>query len=261
MAVFSEADRNALHLQFADEVVRIGPAPASESYLAVDRIVDACVKTGASAVHPGYGFLAENAAFCERLEAQGITFIGPKARSIRTMGDKIAAKALAQAAGINVLPGSDVVPEDEATACRLAAEIGYPVMLKPAAGGGGKGMRIAGGDAELREAFGPCRNQARSSFGDERVFVEKFIEDPRHIEFQVLGDAFGHAVHLWERDCSIQRRHQKVIEEAPSPRLPRGDTRGHGSSSRRAGEGSPLRVGRDGRVPPRQRMGPSTFSR
>jgi propionyl-CoA carboxylase alpha chain len=219
VAVFSEADRNALHLQFADEVVGIGPAASRESYLAVDRIVEACLKTGASAVHPGYGFLAENADFCERLEGAGITFIGPRAESIRTMGDKIAAKAVAHRAGVSVIPGSDLVPEDEAAACRLAAEIGYPVMLKAAGGGGGKGMRTARDESQLREAFGPCRNEARSSFGDDRVFVEKFVEDPRHIEFQVLGDAFGNVVHLWERDCSIQRRHQKVIEEAPSPRL------------------------------------------
>jgi propionyl-CoA carboxylase alpha chain len=219
VAVFSEADRNALHLQLADEVVGIGPAQSRESYLAIDRIVDACLKTGADAVHPGYGFLAENAELGERLEREGITFIGPRADSIRTMGDKIAAKRLAQETGVNVIPGSDVVPESEDEACGLAAALGYPVMLKAAAGGGGKGMRVARDDAQLRAAFAACRNEARSSFGDERVFVEKFIEDPRHIEFQVLGDAFGHVVHLWERDCSIQRRHQKVIEEAPSPRL------------------------------------------
>jgi propionyl-CoA carboxylase alpha chain len=219
VAVFSEADRNALHLQFADEVVGIGPAQPLESYLAVDRIVDACLKTGATAVHPGYGFLAENAAFCERLEREGITFIGPKADSIRTMGDKIAAKMLAQGAGLSVVPGSDIVPEDEDAACRIAAEVGYPVMLKAAAGGGGRGMRLARDDAQLREAFGACRNEARGSFGDDRVFLERFVEEPRHIEFQVLGDAFGHVVHLWERDCSIQRRHQKMIEEAPAPRL------------------------------------------
>jgi len=219
VAVFSEADRNALHLQFADEVVGIGPAPSRESYLAMDNIVDACLKTGATAVHPGYGFLAENADFCERLESEGITFIGPKAESIRAMGDKIAAKKLAQEAGVNVIPGSDIVPENEDAACRVAAEVGYPVMLKAAAGGGGKGMRVACDDAQLREGYAACRSEARSSFGDDRVFVEKFIEEPRHIEFQVLGDALGHVVHLWERDCSIQRRHQKVIEEAPSPRL------------------------------------------
>ncbi len=219
VAVFSEADRNALHLQFADEVVGIGPAPPRESYLAIDRIVAACLKTGATAVHPGYGFLAENAGFCERLEREGITFIGPTADSIRTMGDKIAAKRLAAEAGISVIPGSGIVLEDEDAACRSAAELGYPVMLKAAAGGGGKGMRLAEDDAQLREAFSACRNEARSSFGDDRVFVEKFIEEPRHIELQVLGDAFGHVVHLWERDCSIQRRHQKVIEEAPAPRL------------------------------------------
>jgi len=216
VAVFSEADRNALHLQFADEVVGIGPARSGDSYLSIDRIVDACLKTGATAVHPGYGFLAENAELCERLEREGIAFIGPRADSIRAMGDKIAAKALALEAGVGVVPGSDIVLENEDAACRAAAEVGYPVMLKAAAGGGGKGIRVAGDDAQLRAAFAACRNEARSSFGDDRVFVEKFIEDPRHIEFQVLGDAFGDVVHLWERDCSIQRRHQKVIEEAPS---------------------------------------------
>ena len=216
VAVFSEADRNALHLQFADEVVGIGPARSGDSYLSIDRIVDACLKTGATAVHPGYGFLAENAELCERLEREGIAFIGPRADSIRAMGDKIAAKALALEAGVGVVPGSDIVLENEDAACRAAAEVGYPVMLKAAAGGGGKGLRVARDEAQLREAFAACRSEARSSFGDERVFVEKFIEDPRHIEFQVLGDAFGDVVHLWERDCSIQRRHQKVIEEAPS---------------------------------------------
>ena len=219
VAVFSEADRNALHLQFADEVVGIGPARSRDSYLSIDRIVDACLKTGATAVHPGYGFLAENAELCERLEREGITFIGPKADSIRVMGDKIAAKTLALEAGVNVIPGSSIVPESEDAACRVAAKVGYPVMLKAAAGGGGKGMRMAQDDAQLREAFAACRHEAQSSFGDERVFVERFIQEPRHIEFQVLGDAFGQVVHLWERDCSIQRRHQKVIEEAPSPCL------------------------------------------
>ena len=222
VAVFSEADRNALHLQFADEVVGIGPAQPRESYLAVDRIVDACLKTGATAVHPGYGFLAENAEFCERLENEGITFIGPKADSMRAMGDKIAAKSLARRAGLNVIPGSDLLPESEDAACRIAAELGYPVMLKAAAGGGGKGMRVARDDVQLREAYAACRNEAQSSFGDDRVFVEKLVEEPRHVEFQVLGDAFGDVVHLWERDCSIQRRHQKVIEEAPSPCLDQG---------------------------------------
>ena len=221
VAVFSEADRNALHLQFADEVIGIGPAPPRESYLAMDEIVRACLKTGATAVHPGYGFLAENAEFCERLEREGITFIGPKAHSIRMMGDKIAAKMLAREAGVNVIPGSDIVPEDSDAACRIGAELGYPVILKAVAGGGGKGVRVARDDVQLREAFVACRNEAQSSFGDDRVFVEKLIEEPRHIEFQVLGDAFGHVVHLWERDCSIQRRHQKVIEEAPAPFLDR----------------------------------------
>jgi propionyl-CoA carboxylase alpha chain len=231
VAVFSEADRNALHLQFADEVIGIGPAPPRESYLAMDEIVRACLKTGATAVHPGYGFLAENAEFCERLQREGITFIGPKADSIRMMGDKIAAKMLAREAGVNVIPGSDIVPEDSDAACRMGAELGYPVILKAVAGGGGKGVRVARDDVQLREAFVACRNEAQSSFGDDRVFVEKLIEEPRHIEFQVLGDAFGHVVHLWERDCSIQRRHQKVIEEAPAPFLDRHSREAMGAQS------------------------------
>ena len=219
VAVFSEADRDALHLRLADEGVPIGPAPAGLSYLDVDRIVEACRLTGATAVHPCYGFLAENAGFCERLEAEGLTFIGPPAAAIRAMGDKIAAKQLAERAGLAVIPGSQLVAGGDEPALAAAEQIGYPVMLKAAAGGGGKGMRVAWNPDQLLESLGPCRDEARNSFGDDRVFLEKYIVDPRHIEFQVLADAHGGVVHLWERECSIQRRHQKVIEEAPSPFL------------------------------------------
>ncbi len=219
VAVYSEADSRALHVSLADEAVAIGPAPPSESYLSMDRILEACRKTGAEAVHPGYGFLSENAEFCRRLESAGIVFIGPKTHSIEAMGDKIASKRLAAQAGVNVIPGDAGVVADSAHAARIAAEIGYPVMIKASAGGGGKGLRVAWNETEAREGFDSCVSEARTAFGDGRVFVEKFIEEPRHIEIQVLGDAHGRTVYLWERECSIQRRHQKVIEEAPSPFL------------------------------------------
>jgi propionyl-CoA carboxylase alpha chain len=219
VAVYSDADSRALHVRLADEAVAIGPAPPTESYLSMDRILDACQKTGAEAVHPGYGFLSENAEFCRRLESAGIVFIGPKTHSIEAMGDKIASKRLAAQAGVNVIPGNAGAVEDAAHAARIAAEIGYPVMIKASAGGGGKGLRVAWTETEAREGFDSCVSEARTAFGDGRVFVEKFIEAPRHIEIQVLGDAYGHMVYLWERECSIQRRHQKVIEEAPSPFL------------------------------------------
>jgi len=219
VAVYSDADADALHVQMADETVRIGPAPSAESYLRIDRIIEACRATGAEAVHPGYGFLSENARFAEALEAAGIVFIGPDARAIAAMGDKIEAKKIAQAAGVATVPGRlEAIPDGE-EAVRIAREVGYPVMLKAAAGGGGKGMRIARSDAELREGFRLAANEARSSFGDARVFIERYVEEPRHIEIQVLGDTHGNIVHLFERECSIQRRHQKVIEEAPSPAL------------------------------------------
>jgi propionyl-CoA carboxylase alpha chain len=219
VAVYSEADRNARHVELADEAVPIGAAPARESYLSAERILEACRKTGAEAVHPGYGFLAENAAFCEQLEAAGIVFIGPKAAAIRAMGDKIASKRIAREAGVSTIPGHDDALRDAAEAANLARKIGYPVMLKASAGGGGKGLRLAHDDAGAREAFESCRNEARNAFGDDRVLIEKFVEKPRHIEIQVLGDALGNFVYLWERECSIQRRHQKVVEEAPSPFL------------------------------------------
>jgi propionyl-CoA carboxylase alpha chain len=219
VAVYSEADKDARHVELADEAVLIGPPPSAQSYLLIDRIVQACKDTGAEAVHPGYGFLSENAAFCATLEKEGIAFIGPKAHAIEAMGDKIASKKLALAAKVNTIPGhnSAIGSPDEAVA--IAKGIGYPVMIKASAGGGGKGLRVAANDKECHEGFTSCRNEAKNAFGDDRVFIEKFVEEPRHIEIQVLGDAHGNIVYLNERECSIQRRHQKVIEEAPSPFL------------------------------------------
>jgi propionyl-CoA carboxylase alpha chain len=219
VAVYSEADADALHVRMADEAVAIGPPPAAESYLKVDRIVAACKETGAEAVHPGYGFLSERPAFAAALAREGIAFIGPTPAAIAAMGDKIESKKLAAAAGVSTVPGFLGVIEDTDAAARIAHEIGYPVMIKASAGGGGKGMRIARDDAELREGFSSAQHEAKASFGDDRVFLEKYIEEPRHIEIQVLGDAHGNVVHLGERECSIQRRHQKVIEECPSPFL------------------------------------------
>ncbi|MCA9238739.1 MAG: acetyl/propionyl/methylcrotonyl-CoA carboxylase subunit alpha [Planctomycetales bacterium] len=219
VAVYSDADRDALHVLSADEAVHIGAAPSAESYLLAERIVDACKATGAEAVHPGYGFLSERASFAERLAAEGITFIGPPPGAITSMGDKIASKQIAMRAGVNTVPGCEDVIQDAAHAVRVAQEIGYPVMLKASAGGGGKGMRIAHNDEECRDGFERASGEARSSFGDDRVFIEKYIASPRHIEIQVLADAHGAVIHLGERECSLQRRHQKVIEEAPSPFL------------------------------------------
>ncbi len=217
VAVYSEADAGALHVELADEAVLIGPAPAVESYLVIDKIVAACRETGAQAVHPGFGFLAENPAFVAALEAANVVFIGPGVRAIEAMGDKIESKRLAAEAGVRTVPGHMELIADADEAARVAGEIGYPVMIKASAGGGGKGMRIARDDAEARAGFASARNEARAAFGDERIFIEKFIEQPRHIEIQVLADAHGKVIHLGERECSIQRRHQKVIEEAPSP--------------------------------------------
>ncbi|HSS63198.1 MAG TPA: acetyl/propionyl/methylcrotonyl-CoA carboxylase subunit alpha [Gammaproteobacteria bacterium] len=217
VAVYSEADADALHVELADESVCIGPAPSTESYLRIERIIQACRRTGVEAVHPGYGFLSENAEFAKALDKAGIVFIGPPADAMRTMGDKIASKNLAESAGVSTIPGSTEVVEDADHAETIARGIGYPVMLKASAGGGGKGMRLARDAASCREGFERATSEAMSSFGDGRVFIEKFIERPRHIEVQVLADSHGQVIHLGERECSIQRRHQKIIEESPSP--------------------------------------------
>ncbi|MGZ5713793.1 MAG: acetyl-CoA carboxylase biotin carboxylase subunit [Caldimonas sp.] len=219
VAVYSEADRDALHVALADEAVLIGPAPSRDSYLSMDKIIAACKSSGAEAVHPGYGFLSENETFARRVEEEGIVFIGPKYASIAAMGDKIASKKLAAAARVSTIPGHNEAIESAEAAVAIARKIGYPVMIKASAGGGGKGLRVAFDDAQAKEGFASCRNEAKTAFGDDRVFIEKYIEKPRHIEIQVLGDAHGHCVYLWERECSIQRRHQKVVEEAPSPFL------------------------------------------
>jgi propionyl-CoA carboxylase alpha chain len=217
VAVYSDADRDARHVELADEAVRIGPAPSRESYLVMDKIIAACQQTGAQAVHPGYGFLSENEEFARRVEEAGIVFIGPKHAAIAAMGDKIASKKLAMQAQVNTIPGHNEAIESAEQAVQIAKDVGYPVMIKASSGGGGKGLRVAYSDKETFEGFTSCQNEARNSFGDDRVFIEKFVEEPRHIEIQILGDSQGHVVYLNERECSIQRRHQKVIEEAPSP--------------------------------------------
>src|ERR1700756_1225467 len=219
VAVYSEADAEALHVQMADEAVPIGPALSTESYLKIERIVEACRATGAEAVHPGYGFLSENAAFARALAEAGVTFIGPGPEAIAAMGDKIESKKLARDAGVSSVPGHlDVIPDAE-SAVAIARDVGYPVMIKASAGGGGKGMRIASNDAEVREGFRSAASEAKSSFADDPIFIEKYIEEPRHIEIQILGDSHGNIVYLGERECSIQRRHQKVLEGGPSPFL------------------------------------------
>jgi propionyl-CoA carboxylase alpha chain len=217
VAVYSEADKDARHVELADEAVLLGPAPSRESYLVADKIIAAAKQTGAEAIHPGYGFLSENEDFARRVEEEGLVFIGPKHYSIAAMGDKIASKKLANEALVNTIPGWNDAIETPERAVEIARDIGYPVMIKASAGGGGKGLRVAFNDKEAFEGFASCRNEAKNSFGDDRVFIEKFVEQPRHIEIQVLGDSHGNVVYLHERECSIQRRHQKVIEEAPSP--------------------------------------------
>ena len=217
VAVYSEADKEARHVLLADEAVLLGPAPSRESYLVADKIIAAAKATGAQAIHPGYGFLSENEAFSKRCEDEGIAFIGPRHFSIAAMGDKIASKKLANEAKVNTIPGYNDAIESAEAAVQIAKGIGYPVMIKASAGGGGKGLRVAANDKEAFEGFTSCKNEALNSFGDDRVFIEKFVEEPRHIEIQVLGDSHGNVIYLNERECSIQRRHQKVIEEAPSP--------------------------------------------
>ena len=219
VAVYSDADRNAMHVEMADEAVHIGESPSAKSYLLIDRIVKACQQTSAEAVHPGYGFLSENKAFQEALAKAKITFIGPDAPAIEAMGDKITSKKLANKAGVSTVPGYMGIIKDVAEAKKIAKQVGYPVMLKASAGGGGKGMRIARSESEVQEGFERSQSEAKSSFGDDRMFIEKYIEQPRHIEIQVIADRHGNTLYLNERECSIQRRHQKVIEEAPSPFL------------------------------------------
>ncbi len=219
VAVYSEVDVNSLAVELADEAVSIGPAPAAQSYLDMEKIIAAAKSTGAEAIHPGFGFLSENAAFARRLDEEGITFIGPNTKAIEIMGDKIASKKFAAKAKVNTVPGHMGLIENPDEAVKIAKEVGFPVMIKASAGGGGKGMRIATNEDEAREGFTSARNEARTAFGDERIFIERFITDPRHIEIQVLGDKHGNVIHLNERECSIQRRNQKIIEEAPSPFL------------------------------------------
>ncbi|SEK59496.1 acetyl-CoA carboxylase biotin carboxylase subunit [Pacificibacter marinus] len=219
VAIYSDADKNALHVKMADEAVHIGPAPANQSYIVIDKVMDAIRQTGAQAVHPGYGFLSENSKFAEALQAEGVAFVGPPVGAIEAMGDKITSKKLAQEAGVSTVPGYMGLIEDADEAVKISNEVGYPVMIKASAGGGGKGMRVAYNDDEAREGFQSSKNEAASSFGDDRIFIEKFVTQPRHIEIQVLCDSHGNGIYLHERECSIQRRNQKVIEEAPSPFL------------------------------------------
>jgi len=231
VAIHSDADRNALHVEMADEAVRIGPPPANQSYIVIDRVMEAIRATGAEAVHPGYGFLSENPKFAQALEAEGVAFIGPPVKAIEAMGDKITSKKIAQEAGVSTVPGYMGLIEDADEAVKISKEIGYPVMLKASAGGGGKGMRIAWNDQEAREGFQSSKNEAANSFGDDRIFIEKFVTQPRHIEIQVLCDAHGNGIYLGERECSIQRRNQKVVEEAPSPFLDEATRRAMGEQA------------------------------
>ncbi len=219
VAIYSDADKNALHVSMADEAVHIGPPPANQSYIVIDKVMDAIRQSGAQAVHPGYGFLSENSKFAEALEAEGVAFVGPPVGAIESMGDKITSKKIAQDAGVSTVPGYMGLIEDAAEAVKISNDIGYPVMIKASAGGGGKGMRIAWNDEEAREGFQSSKNEAANSFGDDRIFIEKFVTQPRHIEIQVLCDSHGNGIYLGERECSIQRRNQKVVEEAPSPFL------------------------------------------
>lgn len=219
IAVFSDADRQALHVQMADEAVSIGPPPANQSYIDIEKVISAVKETKANAVHPGYGFLSENAKFAKALSDIGVTFIGPPEHAIKSMGDKITSKKIAQDAGVNTVPGYMGIINDDKEAVRISKQIGYPVMIKASAGGGGKGMRIAWNDTEVKEGFESSKNEAANSFGDDRIFIEKFVTQPRHIEIQILADTQGNCIYLGERECSIQRRNQKVVEEAPSPFL------------------------------------------
>ena len=231
VAIYSDADRNALHVAMADEAVHIGPPPANQSYIVIDKVMQAIRQSGAEAVHPGYGFLSENSKFAEALDAEGVAFVGPPVGAIEKMGDKITSKKIAQEAGVSTVPGYMGLIEDAEEAVRISQEIGYPVMIKASAGGGGKGMRIAWNDAEAREGFQSSKNEAANSFGDDRIFIEKFVTQPRHIEIQVLADNHGNCIYLGERECSIQRRNQKVVEEAPSPFLDPGTRKAMGEQA------------------------------
>ena len=219
VAIYSDADADALHVKMADEAIHIGPPPVNQSYIVIDKVMEAIRQSGAEAVHPGYGFLSENSKFAEALAAQGVAFVGPPVGAIKAMGDKITSKKIAQEAGVSTVPGYMGLIADAEEAVKISNEIGYPVMLKASAGGGGKGMRIAWNDDEAREGFQSSKNEAANSFGDDRIFIEKFITQPRHIEIQVLCDSHGNGIYLGERECSIQGRNQKVVEEAPSPFL------------------------------------------
>ncbi|RII37950.1 acetyl/propionyl/methylcrotonyl-CoA carboxylase subunit alpha [Pseudooceanicola sediminis] len=231
VAIYSDADRNALHVEMADEAVHIGPAPANQSYIVIDKVMEAIRSSGAEAVHPGYGFLSENPKFAQALEAAGVAFIGPPVKAIEAMGDKITSKKIAKEAGVSTVPGYMGLIADADEAVKISAEVGYPVMIKASAGGGGKGMRIAWNDDEARQGFQSSKNEAANSFGDDRIFIEKFVTQPRHIEIQVLCDAHGNGVYLGERECSIQRRNQKVVEEAPSPFLDEATRRAMGEQA------------------------------
>ncbi|GAA6182337.1 acetyl-CoA carboxylase biotin carboxylase subunit [Shimia sp. NS0008-38b] len=231
VAIYSDADKQALHVQMADEAIHIGPPPANQSYIVIDKVMDAIRESGAQAVHPGYGFLSENAKFAEALAAEGIAFVGPPVGAIESMGDKITSKKIAQEANVSTVPGYMGLIEDADDAVKISNEVGYPVMIKASAGGGGKGMRIAWNDQEAREGFQSSKNEAANSFGDDRIFIEKFVTQPRHIEIQVLCDAHGNGIYLGERECSIQRRNQKVVEEAPSPFLDEATRKAMGEQS------------------------------
>ena len=231
VAIYSDADKDALHVQMADEAVHIGPPPANQSYIVIEKVMDAIRQTGAEAVHPGYGFLSENKLFAEALEQEGVAFIGPPANAIESMGDKITSKKLAQEAGVSTVPGYMGLIASADEAVKISNEVGYPVMLKASAGGGGKGMRIAWNDQEAREGFQSSKNEAANSFGDDRIFIEKFVTQPRHIEIQILADKYGNTLYLNERECSIQRRNQKVVEEAPSPFLDEATRKAMGEQS------------------------------
>jgi len=231
VAIYSDADKHALHVEMADEAVHIGPPPANQSYIVIDKVMEAIRASGAQAVHPGYGFLSENPKFAQALESAGVAFVGPPVKAIEAMGDKITSKKIAQEAGVSTVPGYMGLIEDADEAVKISNEVGYPVMIKASAGGGGKGMRIAWSDEEAREGFQSSKNEAANSFGDDRIFIEKFVTQPRHIEIQVLCDAHGNGIYLNERECSIQRRNQKVVEEAPSPFLDEATRRAMGEQS------------------------------